>query len=204
MKTQQFLAVLQDPRSDRVVRTEALKYVIHLIGDAHQPLHDGDDGDEGGNTRQVIFDGKPENLHWVWDTGLLDDINRNPDALAAELNLVSCFPSVWTSHRLKPAKWGSFKVKRIRRESGDQRNHHALPASPVTFRGALVPLWGCANLDRRRFPRAGKAGARTAGRNGAGNVARRVLAAESFSLPFVTTLGRRRGPTLACPLSGQP
>jgi hypothetical protein len=51
----------------------------------HQPLHDEDDGDKGGNGRQVIFDGKPDNLHWVWDTGLLEQINRSPEALAAEL-----------------------------------------------------------------------------------------------------------------------
>jgi hypothetical protein len=33
----------------------------------------------------VVFDGHPDNLHWVWDTRLLEQINRNPAALAAEL-----------------------------------------------------------------------------------------------------------------------
>lgn len=33
----------------------------------------------------MIFEGHPDNLHWVWDTGLLQRINRNPAALAAEL-----------------------------------------------------------------------------------------------------------------------
>jgi len=51
----------------------------------HQPLHSEDDGDKGGNTRHVLFDGRPDNLHWIWDTGLLEHINRNPEALAAEL-----------------------------------------------------------------------------------------------------------------------
>jgi hypothetical protein len=55
-----------------------------LLG-GHQPLHDEDNGDKGGNTRHVIFDGKPDNLHWIWDTGLLERINRNPEALAADL-----------------------------------------------------------------------------------------------------------------------
>jgi hypothetical protein len=62
-----------------------LKFVVHFVGDIHQPLHDEDDGDKGGNTRHVIFDGKPDNLHWIWDTGLLEHINRNPEALAAEM-----------------------------------------------------------------------------------------------------------------------
>jgi hypothetical protein len=33
----------------------------------------------------VVFRGHLDNLHWVWDTGLLQHINRNPAALAAEL-----------------------------------------------------------------------------------------------------------------------
>jgi hypothetical protein len=43
-----------------------------------------DDGDKGGNTRHVIFDGRPDNLHWIWDTGLLEHINRTPVALELE------------------------------------------------------------------------------------------------------------------------
>ena len=84
-KTDQLIAVLKDPKADRAAKAEALKYVIHFIGDMHQPLHDEDDADKGGNDRRVIFDGHPDNLHWVWDTGLLNHISRNPDALAAEL-----------------------------------------------------------------------------------------------------------------------
>jgi hypothetical protein len=51
----------------------------------HQPLHDEDDGDRGGNGRHVVFEGHPHNLHWVWDTGLLEQINCNPETLAADL-----------------------------------------------------------------------------------------------------------------------
>ena len=75
----------ESPKADRAAKAEALKYVIHFIGDMHQPLHDEDDADKGGNDRRVIFDGHPDNLHWVWDTGLLNHIRRNADALAAEL-----------------------------------------------------------------------------------------------------------------------
>jgi hypothetical protein len=51
----------------------------------HQPLHDEDDGDKGGNARHVIFDGRPDSPHWVWDTGLLEHIDRNSEELAVEL-----------------------------------------------------------------------------------------------------------------------
>ena len=66
-------------------KAEALRYVVHFVGDMHQPLHDADNGDKGGNGRHVIFDSRPDNLHWIWDTGLLEHINRNPEALATEL-----------------------------------------------------------------------------------------------------------------------
>jgi hypothetical protein len=84
-KTEQFLAVLKDPKADQATKAEALKFVMHFVGDMHQPLHDEDNGDKGGNDRHVILDGHPDNLHWVWDTGLLERIDRNPQALAAEL-----------------------------------------------------------------------------------------------------------------------
>ena len=84
-KTEQFLAVLKNPSADKDAKTQALKFVIHFVGDLHQPLHDEDNGDKGGNTRHVIFEGHPDNLHWVWDTGLLQHITRNPAAFAAEL-----------------------------------------------------------------------------------------------------------------------
>jgi len=84
-KTEQFLAVLKDLNADKNAKAQALRFVIHFVGDLHQPLHDEDNDDKGGNTRQVIFDGHPDNLHWVWDTGLLQHINGNPAAFAAEL-----------------------------------------------------------------------------------------------------------------------
>ena len=84
-KTEQFLAVLKDPNADRHPKARALKFVIHFVADLRQPLHDEDNGDSGGNTRHVIFDGHRDNLHCVWDTGLLPHINRDPAALAVEL-----------------------------------------------------------------------------------------------------------------------
>ena len=85
VKTEQFLSVLRDRRADQSARAEALKFVVHFVGDLHQPLHDEDDHDKGGNERRVIFGGHPDELHWVWDAGLLQEINRNAQHLAAEL-----------------------------------------------------------------------------------------------------------------------
>ena len=84
-QTEHFLSVLKDPKADRAARAEALRFVVHFAGDLHQPLHDEDDRDKGGNKRHVVVDSRPDNLHWVWDTGLLEHIDRNPEVLAAEL-----------------------------------------------------------------------------------------------------------------------
>jgi hypothetical protein len=52
----------------------ALRYVIHLVGDLHQPLHVTDNGDRGGNCVPLHFGAKPENtnLHALWDYGILE------------------------------------------------------------------------------------------------------------------------------------
>lgn len=45
----------------------ALRFVVHLIGDLHQPLHAGDGTDRGGNDVKVKFFDTQTNLHSVWD-----------------------------------------------------------------------------------------------------------------------------------------
>ncbi len=63
--------ILADRTRPQAERAEALKWVIHLVGDMHQPMHVGDRGDRGGNDVQLTYDDKPGNLHGLWDTGLL-------------------------------------------------------------------------------------------------------------------------------------
>jgi hypothetical protein len=53
-------------------KNEALKYLIHLVGDAHQPMHISRREDKGGNTIQLRFDHKGTNLHSLWDSKLID------------------------------------------------------------------------------------------------------------------------------------
>jgi hypothetical protein len=54
--------------------TDALKFVIHFVGDSHQPLHTGFLGDLGGNTITVRFFGRSANLHAVWDTNIITEL----------------------------------------------------------------------------------------------------------------------------------
>ena len=44
------LAILRDAGVDKDQRAEALKLIVHFVGDLHQPLHCADDHDRGGMT----------------------------------------------------------------------------------------------------------------------------------------------------------
>ncbi|QAU23665.1 S1/P1 Nuclease [Dyella sp. M7H15-1] len=66
-----YIAILSDRSQTDQARLQALKFVVHFIGDIHQPLHGGYKDDLGGNKYQVQFQGQGTNLHRVWDSGLL-------------------------------------------------------------------------------------------------------------------------------------
>jgi len=63
-------------------------FLIHFVGDMHQPLHSSDNHDKGGNDVHVIFHGQPGNLHGLWDSGLLGRIGKE-DELFGRLSAVS-------------------------------------------------------------------------------------------------------------------
>ena len=50
----------------------ALKCLVHLIGDIHQPLHVGNGEDKGGNDVKLDYFWQSSNLHRVWDSGMID------------------------------------------------------------------------------------------------------------------------------------
>lgn len=69
---QNFTNRLADSQEDSVQREQALKFLVHFIGDAHQPLHAGFEGDRGGNSIHGKFFSKATNLHSLWDTGMIE------------------------------------------------------------------------------------------------------------------------------------
>ncbi len=75
--------VLGDPSQPRRNRAEALRFVIHLVGDLHQPLHFGRRSDRGGNGVAVRWFGKPTNLHAIWDSRMVRTLASNDRKLAA-------------------------------------------------------------------------------------------------------------------------
>jgi hypothetical protein len=104
------LAILRSADSDPRMRADALRFLIHFVGDLHQPLHAVTNNDEGGNCVPVaFFDALPQlrnpqtesyapNLHGVWDTNILERATsgKTVDRVAVELD---------ESFRKKIASW---------------------------------------------------------------------------------------------------
>ncbi|KZS97179.1 phospholipase C/P1 nuclease [Sistotremastrum niveocremeum HHB9708] len=74
---------------------EATKFLVHFLGDMHQPLH-LTGRDRGGNGMKVRFDGRQTNLHSVWDSGLIAKSLRT-----LPLNYTRPLPIDWVESALR-------------------------------------------------------------------------------------------------------
>lgn len=84
-KIKQFSRELVDLSLPLERRQEALKYLIHFVGDVHQPLHLGNRKDRGGGTLHLKFRGEKSSLHYLWDGGLIDFKSKKLRLYAREL-----------------------------------------------------------------------------------------------------------------------
>lgn len=141
-KIEDFKRVLQDPKSGRTEKQEALKFLVHFIEDLHQPLHVGDTGSRRGNQIQVRFYNAGSNLDRVWDSQIMErhttdervwlwDLNgvTNPK-LAAEWSKGT--PADWAADTLQVARKayclpGTQNVIQSGTALGDDYQRMALP-----------------------------------------------------------------------------
>ena len=87
-KINEFAAELHDPTTAPPERIMALKFLMHFIGDLHQPLHAADHDDRGGNCVGLAPtpDGHSNNLHAYWDTGAVEPLGASAPDIAAKLD----------------------------------------------------------------------------------------------------------------------
>jgi hypothetical protein len=69
--TERFIAVLADASAPPPARLEALKFIVHFVGNLHQPLDCANNDDRGGNDVHIYFSNQHMSLHGLWDWGLL-------------------------------------------------------------------------------------------------------------------------------------
>jgi hypothetical protein len=67
-----FEDTIRDPKETKEHKLDALKFLIHMTGDLHQPLHVGLAEDRGGNSIRVKWFKTESNLHTIWDEELID------------------------------------------------------------------------------------------------------------------------------------
>lgn len=101
------------PQAERIF---ALKFLLHFVGDVHQPLHGADNHDQGGNCVFVSGDaaGGGTKLHSYWDTSLINLLKKKQDAKAYGIVLRSKITAAqkasWENN--DPRSWGAESYRR--------------------------------------------------------------------------------------------
>ena len=109
-----FSAVIADKNAPMLMRRLALRYVAHLVGDMHQPLHAGRSADRGGIDMPVSYKGETTNLHFFWDTNLVELETGNEEEIAARLsaNLTEEEHHLWQAGG--PEQWTNESLMLVR------------------------------------------------------------------------------------------
>jgi len=84
-KIEQFQRELQSADTATGERRLALQFLLHLVGDIHQPLHAADDHDHGGNDVPVSAGHFSGNLHQYWDSVVVEGMGADPGEIADRL-----------------------------------------------------------------------------------------------------------------------
>jgi hypothetical protein len=111
MALQQQESVLANAKASSSDRATALKYIIHFVGDIHQPMHVSRAEDKGGNTIQVQYDGNGTNLHSLWDTKMLEHAGLNDVQLAQKFdNATPVQIKKWQADPQMIWAWESYQI----------------------------------------------------------------------------------------------
>ena len=100
-----YSAVLRDPNANLADKQLALRFVVHIVGDLHQPLHIGKCCDRGGNDIKVKWFGRDLNLHSVWDSALVDEQQLSFTEMTAKLQRHTSNADVIAWWDINPRDW---------------------------------------------------------------------------------------------------
>jgi hypothetical protein len=135
-KINQFAAELSDRATSASEQLLALKFLLHFVGDLHQPLHVADDHDAGGNKKLVAGGGThPSKLHHYWDVEFVERLGTDPRQVAATLigQISEPQQTEWSSGT--PADWAMEAFALAQRDAygllpppGDQGTYALPPA----------------------------------------------------------------------------
>ncbi|MCY1517744.1 S1/P1 Nuclease [compost metagenome] len=110
-KLNEMIAVLKNPQSTADQKKMALRLVIHLVGDLHQPMHTARKQDLGGNRVYVTWFNEKSNLHRVWDEQLIDFQQLSYTEYTKAINHASREQiTAWQSTSLKDCVFESYQI----------------------------------------------------------------------------------------------
>lgn len=137
------LDLLGKPTTTRTQKLEALEYLVHFVGDLHQPLHCADDTDRGGNQKIVHFispgsrskKGAKITLHALWDHLIEIRTGENPRELATtlETRITPALAADWSKGTPADWAWQSYGIARDTVYGG-------LTAGPSDVEGVTLPV----------------------------------------------------------------
>ena len=120
------ITILKDQEAPLSDRREALKFLVHFVGDIHQPLHCGCAADRGGNTVALLWKGKVKNLHSFWDVAVLPKEEKDILTWAARLQKEQTPASRLALMRGGPYDW-MVESRRILQDFCYPRLHRVWP-----------------------------------------------------------------------------
>jgi hypothetical protein len=130
----QFAAELGDRATGASEQVLALKFLLHFVGDLHQPLHAAADHDAGGNKKLISSEGPhPSNLHHYWNVEFVERLGTDPRQVAAILIGRISEPQRQERSSGTPADWAMEGFELARRDaysmlpSPGTQGTHSLP-----------------------------------------------------------------------------
>lgn len=103
--------IVTDKSTTREQKIVALKFIVHFVGDLHQPMHVSRAEDKGGNTIQLNYNGQGTNLHSVWDSKLIEHDGADYQQFAAKYDKASPAQiKQWQSDPVMKWIWESYTI----------------------------------------------------------------------------------------------
>jgi hypothetical protein len=144
-KVDQFSLELRDPNTAPAERLLALQFLLHFVGDMHQPLHSSDSRDRGGNDETVSASGiAAGKLHAYWDTAFVNKLGTDQNKVAAALiaRITSSQIAQWQQQTPRDWSLEAFDIARTdvygKLPTPDSSGKYRLPASYVSNARSVV------------------------------------------------------------------
>ncbi|HEY7905457.1 MAG TPA: S1/P1 nuclease [Wenzhouxiangella sp.] len=144
---------LKDESLSKQQRAEALKFLVHFVGDIHQPLHTAFGDDRGGNDFDVIYRNESFNIHRYWDLNVveprLDQFTSQEYARYLDASFSEAEKALWIE-QTDPEPWviearryvfaGLYPVPQLYTYDSGRERTEAIPVMDDTYREVWMPV----------------------------------------------------------------